>query len=270
MKSVATGLLLLLPWLALPGLAGVQIETRTRSLDGSSGKTHFTIWIDGDRLVGEARKADSPPARRRIVYLADRDLMWFIDTKRATYYQLDPESAAATASQVSGLKDDLAAVLAGLDPEVRGKAEKLLGKLETDEADPVQDVQLSERGELGRYADVACARYDVLAQEKRVAELCVADWAATGPAAVARPLVPRFSRFLRTTLEPLARELPIVAPLLTWTALEDAPGLPLQTRSYSDDEPDSETLVKSIREVEVDARRFELPEGYARSWVPPF
>ena len=38
----------------------------------------------------------------------------------------------------------------------------------------------------------------------------------------------------------------------------------------TDDEPDSETWVRAIREVEVDAARFELPEGYARSWVPPF
>lgn len=270
MKRLAAVLLLSFSGFAVPTLGGVEIETRTRSLDGSSGKTHLTIWVEGDRLVAEPRKPGSPPSRRRIVYHADRDVMWFIDHKRATYYQLDPESAAATASQVSGLKKDLAAALEGLDPEIRGKAEKVLGKLDSGEVDPREEVSLRERGELGRYADVACARYDVLAQEKRVAELCIADWEATGPAAVTRPLVPAFTRFLRTSLEPLAKELPIVAPLLRWTALDDTQGLPLQTRSYSDDEPDTETLIKAIREVEVEPARFELPKGYARSWVPPF
>jgi hypothetical protein len=270
MKPAVAGLVLLVSSLSLPALAGVEIETRTRSLGGSGGKSHYTIWVDGDRLVAEPRKANAPPARRRIVYRADRDLMWFIDTKRATYYQLDPASAATTASQVSNLKKDLATALEGLDPEIRGKAEQLLGKLETGEVDPREEVSLRERGESGRYAEIPCARYDVLAREKRMAEICVADWAASGSAAAARPLVPALSKFLRASLEPLARELPVVEPLLAWTALEDSPGLPLQTRSYSDDEPDSETLVKAIREVEVDASRFELPEGYARSWVPPF
>lgn len=270
MTRAVVGLLLSLPWFALPAAAGVEIETRTRSLDDSGRKTHYTIWIDGDRLVAEPRKADAPPARRRIVYRGDRELMWFIDTKRATYYQLDPASAETTASQVSSLKKDLSAALEGLDPAVRGKAESLLGKLETGEVDPLEEVSLRERGESGRYAEVSCARYDVLAQEKRVAEICVADWDATGPAAATRPLVPALTRFLRKSFEPLARELPMLDPLLVWTALEDTPGFPLQTRSYSDDEPDSETLVRAIREVDVDASRFELPEGYARSWVPPF
>jgi len=270
MKRAVVCLLLSLACFALPAAAGVEIETRTRSLEGSGGKKHLTIWVDGDRLVAEPRKAEAPPSRRRIVYLAERETMWFIDTKRATYYQLDPESAETTAAQVSGLKKDLAAALEGLDPEVRGKAENLLGKLETGEMNPREEVRLRERDESGRYADLPCARYDVLAKEKRLAEICVADWTSVGPAAATRPLVPALSRFLRTSFEPLARELPVLAPMLAWTALEDTPGFPLHTRSYSDDEPDSETWVRAIREVEVDAARFELPEGYARSWVPPF
>jgi hypothetical protein len=266
----AAGLLLSWSMLAAPATGGVEIETRTRSLDGGSGKTSYTFWLEADRLAAEPRRPGTPPARRRIVYLAEQDLMWFIDTKRETYYQLDQAGAEATASQVKGLKEDLASVLAGLDPEVRGRAEKLLGKLETDGSAPLPEVSLRERGELGSYAGVACARHDVIAEEKRLGEICVADWESAGAAAEAKPLIPSLIHFIRTSLEPLARELPMIEPLLAIGALEGTPGLPLQTRTFSDDEPDTETLVKAIREVQVDADLFTLPEGYARSWVPPF
>ena len=270
MRRVADGIVLSWLLFSLPAVAGVEIETRTKQFDGDGRKTHLTIWVDGNRLVAEPRKASAPSSRRRIVYLAERDVMWFIDRDRQTYYQLDPESAETTAAQVSDLKEDLSAALEGLDPEIRGKAEGLLGKLETGEVDPLGEVDFRERGEVGSYADVACARYDLIAREKRVAEMCVADWAAAGAGAAVRPLVPALTKFLRTSFEPLARELPMVQPLLAWTALEDTPGLPLLTRTFSDGQPESETKVRGIRQVDVDAGRFELPEGYARSWVPPF
>ena len=41
-------------------------------------------------------------------------------------------------------------------------------------------------------------------------------------------------------------------------------------RSVDDDGKASETVVTKVEPANVDAALFELPAGYARSWIPPF
>jgi hypothetical protein len=251
--------------------AGVRVELRSVETGGEGGKPlRYVVFVDGPRLAVELARKDGVPAKRRVVFRSDRDLVWLVDHERRTYYQLDPESARQVASQVAGLKEGLEQGLESLTPEQREAVRELLGELAAPSAAGAPEYRLEEKGELGRYAEIACARHDVLEGAKRVAELCLAEYGKPPLSREALAAVPALGGFLRRTLEPLLAQFPSLRPVATFAALDRAPGVPLLVRSFGDKGESRETTVTRVAEEPVDAALFELPAGYARSWVPPF
>jgi hypothetical protein len=251
--------------------AGVRIHTVTEMQDGDAEGTrrlHYTIWVDGNRLVAEPRRPDGPPSRRRVVFRGAGAVLWLMDTERATYYQLDPESAAETASQIAGLRSGLESGLETLSPEHRARANELLGALAPEGGKPPVQVEVRARGEEGRYADYPCSRYDVVGAANRVAELCMAGFDQGLLARERIAAVPELVGFLGKVLPKLLEGFPRLLVLAPVSAMAQLEGVPLQARSF--ERGRSETVVREVIEAEVESSRFELPEGYARSWVPPF
>jgi len=252
--------------------AGVRIELRA-STAGGKGKpssARYEVWVDGPKLAVELARRDGSPAKRRVVFRSGEDVVWLVDHERRTYYQVDPQSAAQTASQVAGLRQGLEEGLSGLPPEQREAVKDLLGELAKPATGPLPEYRLRERGELGRYAEIACAQNDVLEGEQVVAEVCLADYGKPPLVREQLAAVPALGGFLRRTLEPLAREFPSLRPLLPYAALDAIQGMPLRVRSVAEDGAASETTVTRVEAAAVDPSLFALPAGYARSWIPPF
>ena len=148
--------------------AGVRVELSSAPTPPAKGKAlRYVVWIDGPRLAAELARKNGAPTTRRIVFRSAEDLVWLIDSKRQTYYQLDPASAQQAASQVAGLRQGLESGLESLTPEQRAAVRDLLGELAKPPSGPAPEYRLRERGELGRYAEIACARHDVLARRAR-------------------------------------------------------------------------------------------------------
>ena len=130
---------------------------------------------------------------------------------------------------------------------------------------------LRERGEVARYADIACARNDVLEGARSLAEVCLADYGRAPLTREAVAAVPALGGFLRRTLEPLTREFPSLRELAPYAAFDRVEGLPARPcQAFDEDGKTRETVVTKIEPANVDPALFELPAGYARSWIPPF
>jgi hypothetical protein len=259
--------------LAAPAGAGVRLELRSTSAeaDGKTKTYRYEVWIDGPRLAAELARRDGRPPTRRIVFKSGEDVLWLLDHKRQTYFQVDPQSAAQTASQVSGLRQGIDQGLGSLTPEQRAAVQELLGELaKPAPAGPLPEYRLRERGELGRYAELPCAQHDVLEGERAVAELCLADYGKPPLVREQLAAVPALGGFLRRTLEPLAAQFPSLRALAPYTSLDAIQGLPLRVESAQEGGGRSETVVTKIEPASVDPALFALPAGYARSWIPPF
>lgn len=273
MRAIAAFLAAALLLLAPAAQAGVRIELTSASSGGKDGKARkarYQVFVDGQRLAVELARRDGSPATRRIVFRGGEDVAWLVDHERRSYFQVDPKSAEQTASQVGGLRDGIEQGLESLSPDQRAAVQDLLGELAKPSPRPLPEYRLRERGELARYAEIACARYDVLEGEKVVAETCLADYGKPPLVREQLAAVPALGDFLRRTLEPLAREFPSLLPLAPWTALDAVQGFPLRLRSVEEDGATSESTVTRIEAAAVDPALFALPEGYARSWIPPF
>lgn len=256
---------------AVPAGAGVKLQIRSQPAAGAQGKpVRYEVWLDGKRLAVELARADGTPARRRIVFRGGDDVAWLVDHQKQTYYQVDPTSAQQVASQVAGLRQGLEQGLEALTPEQREAVGELLGELAKPRAGLPPGYALREKGELGRYADLPCTRHDVMDGERTVAEVCLADYGKPPLTREALAAIPALGGFLRHTLEPLAREFPSLSALMPYAALDAGPGVPLFVRSADEKGKTTETIVKRIEQAPVDPQLFELPAGYARSWIPPF
>lgn len=251
--------------------AAVRVELRAAELGAEAGKPlKYVIWIDGQRLAVELKRRDGSPAKRRIVFRADQDRAWLVDLVRKTYYQLDPQAAQQVAGQVAGLRKGLESGLESLTPEQREAARELLGELAKPQEKPPAEVTLRERGEIARYADLACARHDVLEGARRLAEVCLADYGRAPLTREAVAAVPALGGFLRRTLEPLTREFPTLHELAPFAVLDRVEGFPLAVQAFDENGPTRETVVTRIEQAPADPALFELPPGFARSWIPPF
>jgi hypothetical protein len=249
--------------------AGVKLRLRSEPLGGGEGKTQsYEVWLDGPRLAIELVQRKEA-TKRRIVFRGGEDKVWLIDDAKQTYFQLDPESAKSMASQVAGLRQGLNQGLESLTPEQRAAVQDLIGELSKPPAGPPPEYKLRERGELGRYAEVACSRHDVLDGEKTVAEVCLADYGKPPLTRESFAAIPALGSFSRKTLEPLAAQFPSLSAVAPYAALDSVQGVPLSVKSTEDGKT-RETFVKSIEPTAIDPKLFELPAGYARSWIPPF
>jgi hypothetical protein len=252
--------------------AGLRVEVDVFDPGaGSAAPERWIVWIDGSRLAAEpARPGGTAPARRAIFRGAE-DVAWLVDPAQRSYFQLDPKSAEATASQVAGLRDGVAQGLEMLPPEQREGAKALLGDLASPPPAPPPPARLRSRGEPGRHAGLACTLHDVLEGERRVAQLCLASY-GTGPLTRERAAaVPALVAFLRRTLAPLAREVPSLRPLAPFAGIGRVDGFPLAARGGARRDGREGSLVAvSVEERAVDPALFELPAGYSRSLVPPF
>ncbi len=272
MKGRASLAALLAAALAASGAsAAVRVELRSTEAGEKAGKPlRYVVWVDGPRLAVELRRKDGAASTRRIVFRSDRDLVWLVDHERRTYYQLDPESARQVASQVAGIRQGLEQGLESLTPEQREAVRELLGEIAAAPPAEPPAYRVEEKGELGRYAEIACARHDVLEGAKRVAELCLADYGKPPLSREALAAVPALGGFLRRTLEPLLGQFPSLSAVAPFAALDRVQGVPLLVRSFGENGAARETTVTRLAEEPADAALFELPAGYARSWVPPF
>ena len=255
--------------LADAAAAGIKLRLRSEPVGGGNGKTQaYEVWLDGPSLAIQLVQRNTE-VKRRIVFRGNEERALLIDDAKQTYYQLDPESAKNVASQVAGLKQGLNQGLESLTPEQRAAVQELLGELAKPPSGPPPDYELRERGELGRYAEVACARNDVLDGGKVVAEVCLADYGKPPLTREAFAAIPALASFSRKTLEPLAEQFQSLNAVAPYAALDATSGLPLSIKATDDGEV-RETFVKRIEQVPVDPALFELPAGYSRSWIPPF
>jgi|GEM_PF-3558235 len=254
------------------GRAAVRLDVRSAEVGGDAARRplEYVVWIDGPRLAAEPKPRAGAPATRRIVYRADQDRAWLVDTARRTYYQVDPASAQQAASQVAGLRKGLASGLESLTPEQRKAVQDLLGELSKPPTRPPGEVTLRERGETGRYAELACERHDVMEGARRLAELCLAAYGRGPLTREAVAAVPALGGFVRRTLEPLAQEFAALRGVAAFGVLDRVDGFPLAVHAFEENGARRETVVTRIQEGAVDATLFELPQGYARSWIPPF
>jgi hypothetical protein len=235
----------------------------------------YVIWIDGPLLAAEPVRSAGGPPSQRLVYRAGEDVAWLVDLERRSYFQLDPESAERHAEQLAGVRDGVESGIELLPPQQRAKARKLLGDLtgagsSGKSSASLPAPHLRALGEAGSYAGIGCERHEVLEAERRLAVVCLGAYGKGLPPRERVAAVASLGGFLHRTLGPLAREFPRLRPLSGLAALERLPGFPLAVRSFEAAGRQGEAEVTRVEEAAADPSLFEVPQGFARSLVPPF
>ena len=257
--------------------AGVRLELRSTSPSGKHGKQK-TLRLRGlDRRPAPRGRARAARTARRpraaSCSAAGQDVMWLVDHEAADLLPARPaERRSRRPPRSQGCARASSRASSSLTPEQRAAVRDLLGELgKPAPAGPLPEYRLRERGELGRYAEIACARHDVLEGERAVAELCLADYGkppltARAPRRGARPrrLPAPHPRAAGARVPEPARARALRRPR------RPSKGLPLHVRSVDADGRGQRDRGDEARARERRPGALRAPRRLARSWIPPF
>lgn len=272
----------LLALLGSPLTAGVvfQVETTYHSGSPSQGPQDSRMSVEGSNLKMEILPEEDARAgevKDEVVFRGDRRQMVVVDHREQTYMVIDGEAVRNLGGQMQGqmqqAMQQLEKQLEGLDPKQREMMEKMLkGKMGQMGANPGAAPKRSlpefkNTGQRATHQGYPCVRYHVLRDGEKIQELWVTDWSnvrgGTEVVGVFREMA-SFYEELMDSFEDMvgpaggffnADRNPI-------ESLTRVDGFPVVTRSFEGGELESETILESVTERDLDPDAFEPPKGY--------
>ncbi len=285
--------LILLVLLALAGsplLAGVvfQVETTYHSGSPGRGPEGSTMSVEGKNLKMEILPGQGGSAggvKDEAIFRGDRRQMVAVDHRDQTYMVIDGEAVKNLGGQVQGQMQqamkELEKQLEGLDPKQREMMEKMLkgkmGQMGGAAGAPPQAPasEFRNTGERATRQGYPCVRYDVLRGGEKFQELWVTDWSnVKGGEEVAgafREMASFYGELMDSFKDmmgpgagnffPADRN-----PVEAFTQID---GFPVVTRDFEGGELESETVLESVTERDLDPDAFEPPKGYRLRTMGP-
>lgn len=273
--------------LGAPALAGVVFEVETTYAAGSrTGTESSRMSVQGESFKIETLPGDQEDGERRdeMIFRGDRRQMVVVDHEERSYVVVDGEAVQRLGGQMQDQMQqamkELEKRLEGLDPKQREMMEKLLGggvggmlgkaAGETPKRPPAE---FRDTGERATRAGYPCVRYDVLRAGERVRELWVTDWDNVEGGRQAAAAFEAMGGFFREMIDSFDDMLGgsglfdgVNDPI---ESLAEVPGFPVVTRSFEDGELESEAVLRSVTERDLDPAAFEPPEGYRLKTMGP-
>ncbi len=282
--------LILLVLLALAGsplLAGVvfQVETTYHSGSPSRGPEGSTMSVEGKNLKMEIQSGEGTDGvKDEVVFRGDRRQMVAVDHRDRSYMVIDGEAVEKLGGQVQGQMQqamkEMEKHLEGLDPKQREMMEKMLkGKMGQMGGPPGAAperpaVEFRATGERATHQGYPCVRYDVLSAGVKTQELWVTDWSnVRGGKEVAgafREMASFFEELMDSFKDMMGPGSDFFNaggnPIESFSKID---GFPVVTRSFEGGELESETVLESVTERDLDPDAFEPPKGYRLRTMGP-
>ncbi len=247
----------------------------------ASGQTQaLAIVIDDERLKVTTQD-------HILIYRADLERMWMIETSQKTYVELSPEkvrSFDAFAAKAQGalaeyqarLKEQLARLPAAQRPMMeqmlvaRGLG-GLIGDSPVPPAPPPPQVSIAKAGGGKTVAGLPCENYDKTENGQKSDEICVAPMRGGGFSQGDFQMLDRMWSFVGSD-NPMYPQMMFSTMLrlndfLRWNGMDNLlgfPAIPLETTSYYQGRPVVHQILTSVEHRAIPAGEFELPAGLTK------
>jgi hypothetical protein len=283
-----------------PLMAGVvfQLETTHHSGSGARKTQSSQMSVEKPNLKMEIlpeKDALSEEVQGDMVFRGDRRQMLAVDHKSRSYMVIDEagvramsdqmrarmggQTGGAMGDQMQQAMRELDEKLKGLDPRQREMIERMLkgrmGSMGGPPATPKRP-QLAYRQthERATKQNYPCTKYEVWRDGEKIRELWVTAWQNIRYGKEVRSVFKEMSAFHRDLMAALQDVAGPGAgffdsdrnPMESFSRVD---GFPVVTRSFEGGELESETVLESVTERDLDPDAFEPPNGYRLRTMGP-
>lgn len=260
MMRIAAGLTVLA--LAPCALAGVEMQMLEKNLTSDESQT-MQIYAQGGLLRLDT--AGGPyTSDVSMIFLGDQFLV--LDHEKKSYIVMDQAMLDQVGSEIDKAMQQMEAQLASLPPEQRAMAEQMMkGQLQgmMGGAAPKPAPRVAKVGG-GDWQGRPCTRYEVFEAQKKTQDICSAPLSGIDGGEEMMQAFMAMAAFI----EEMARSMP--GPFAAGfdqnpgKVMEAIGGFPVVTVDYSRGKPESESVVESIVEKDLDPGLFAAPADYTR------
>lgn len=248
MKAGCITLALALAFAAGPARAGTEITLETRKADAApdAKPQRSVVEVEGRRL-----RAESGDGRHGALWSGEEGVLQVLDHREKSVLRID----RATARQMLGAREGLAAQIESLPPAQRAAVERWVGGA------PKERVELRGSGKSAQVGGVSCRLLDALRAGVRLAEICEGPRSALGVTPEALAPARELAAFLAEVGGLLPRSLGGDG-LDALVLVQQVKGVPLRVRAYPKDAVATETRIVGAVPRRIAAERFQAPADY--------
>ena len=204
--------------------------------------------------------------------------MVVVNHRDKSYMVMDGNAIQQVGGQLAAAQKEIEKAMDGLDPKQREMMEKMLkgrmGSLAGSSAPPRPTSEFRRTGERATKQGYPCVRYDILRDGEKIREMWVTDWgnvkggdeivdAFEEMASFYGELMDSFSGMAGSSGGFFNAE---NNPMESFTKVD---GFPVVIRSFEGGELESETVLESVTERDLDPDAFEPPKGYRLRTMGP-
>ncbi len=255
-------------------IPGVVFQVETTYHSGSPGVESSEMTVEKPNLkmeIQSGRGGSGGGVKDEVIFRGDRRQMVVVDHREKSYMVVDEAAARAMGGQMQQAMKELEKQLEGLDPKQREMMEKML-KGKTGPGGTPPGVQSEPReykrtGERATKQGYPCVRYDVLRSGEKVQELWVTDWSNVEGSQDVVDVFGDMNDFYGELIDAFKEVTGAGGgffgadrdPIETFTQID---GFPVVSRDFEGGELESETVLRSVTERDLDPDAFEPPKGY--------
>lgn len=248
--------------LALPALshAGVALDMITKDLSGNEKERSQIYAQDGFLRLD----SDGGPFAADVSLIFDGERFLVMDHGEKTYIVMDEAMLTRMTNKMSAAMEQMKAELANLPPEQRAMAEQMMASRMQGmmgDSEPAPPPRVEETG-AGEWAGRACTKYDVFENDIKTQEVCAAPLDQVNGSAEMMDTFQGMASFVKRLSESLPGPLGASFNEHPGMVAELIGGFPIHTVEYRKGKPASEVSMESIREEQLAAAKFEVPDGY--------
>jgi hypothetical protein len=250
MKAILAALIVGLA--AVPAARAAAILTgEHKTLDGSQPAFTYTLSLDDKKVRMESSNAPGSA----FIYRADKGLFWILDSGKKTYSEMTLKELEAMAATMEAAMRSMMEQLAQLPPEQRAAMEKMMKENMGQSGGGKQSYKKTGSGKVGSWN---CEKYDYLVDGQKKAEICSVDPVELGFTAADFKSLKELSK----PFEKFAKDLKFMLPQ---DGESGAPkGAPAKSVLFEGGKPRAESVIQSVKQGGVDAKPFEVPQGYVK------
>jgi hypothetical protein len=240
--------------------AGVALDMVSKDLSGAEKERSQIYAQDGFLRLD----SDGGPFAADVSLIFDGSRFLVVDHGEQTYIIMDEAMLTRMTDKMNEAMEQMKAELASLPPEQRAMAEQMMarqmpGMMGDREPAPPPRVEATGEGEWGGRS---CTRYDVFENDVKIQEVCAAPLDQVNGAGEMMDTFQGMARFVKQLSESLPGPLGASFNDHPGMVAELIGGFPIHTVEYQMGKPASEVTLESIREEELAASKFEVPDGY--------
>jgi len=274
--------------LAMNAYAGVVFQVETTYHSGSPGVETSEMSVEKPNLKMEIMSGENSAGQKEeVIFRGDRREMVVINHEEQYYMVVDPDKIQKMGAEVSGQIDqamkELETHIEGLDPKQQAMINEMLkgqggvggvglpGAMAPPKRIASEYRKTSQRASKQGYP---CVKYEVFKGGEKVQELWVTDWDNVKGSDEVEAAFEGLEKFLEEMMESVG-EMPGFGDGFIGTSdgsvniFSKIDGFPVVTREFEGGELESETVLKSVSERDLDPDAFEPPKGYRLRTMGP-